>query len=272
MTFLRWAGSKKQLLETLACCWYASQAGRPRPGRYVEGFSGSAALFFRLAPAKALLVDVNGALQECMQTVREEPKQVSQMLRRFRSSEKAYYKVRALDEARLSPAERAARLIYLNRFCFNGLYRTNAIGKFNVPYGKSSKSGRLPTATDLLAASACLRRAQILTGDFVETLTPRIAAGDFIYLDPPYARENERIRNQYGPSVFGTEDINRLRQFAKLADSKGATFLISYAACEEIQDVASDWSCHEVTVQRTIAANVDHRRAVKELLITNLGR
>lgn len=269
MTFLRWAGSKKQLLDILSCCWHASRCGNEEGGRYIEAFSGSAALFFRLQPKSALLVDINHELQHCMRRVRNTPRTVSAALQNLSSSEVEYYCIRALTRQETSADEWAARFIYLNRNCFNGLYRTNSQGKFNVPFG-GARSGQLPTKEHLLKASRVLKRAQLLVGDFYEELVPRVEAKDFVYMDPPYAKRNVNLDNQYGPDVFGAKDIAKLAELADLIDKKRGHFVISYAACDEIIPLTTRWNSYEVTVQRTIAANVAHRAPAKEVLITNI--
>lgn len=140
MTFLRWAGSKKQLLETLACCWYAANNnGEER--RYIEAFAGSAALHFRIQPKESILIDINEDLQECMRMVKARPRVVHSKLAEIEGTESNYYKIRSVDKAALTSVERSARFIFLNRFCFNGLYRTNKNGAFNVPFGGGAMEG-----------------------------------------------------------------------------------------------------------------------------------
>lgn len=269
MTFLRWAGSKKQLLDTLSCCWHASNCTDQSNGRYIEAFSGSAALFFRLQPKSALLVDVNHDLQHCMRRVRNSPIKVSEALQKLTCSESEYYRIRSQTRDDLSLDEWAARFIYLNRNCFNGLYRTNRQGRFNVPYG-GGRSGGIPTEQTLVDASRILKKATLLEGDFFEQLNPRVGRGDFVYLDPPYAQRNVNLDNQYGPDVFGIQDVARLANLAQTINAKKGHFVISYAACDEIEHIVKAWTSYEVTVQRTIAANVAHRRPAKEVLITNI--
>lgn len=253
----------------LACCWHASNSSRPRGARYIEAFSGSAALFFRVRPRRAVLVDVNGELQECFARVRNDPTAVHSALSRFSCSEQAYYRIRSEDASALDPHTRAARFIYLNRLCFNGLYRTNSSGKFNVPYG-GSRNGSLPTQEQLHEAAATLNAATLITGDFYASLSGEIGPGDFVYMDPPYARRNADLDNQYGPDVFGLHDIERLELLASSIAESGAHFVISYADCREIRPLAKKWTSHRVTVKRTIAADVNHRGAATELLITNM--
>ena len=202
--------------------------------------------------------------------VRDEASHVAQLLKRFRPNERDFYRVRSQDAASLTATERAARFIYLNRHCFNGLYRTNRQGRFNVPYGRSSKTGHLPDEQALRDAAAALSSATIVADDFYSALMTEVRGGDFVYMDPPYAKTNERIRNQYGPDVFGTDDLARLQSLAQTISDRGAFFVISYAECDEIRPIAKRWGTHKFTVQRTIAARATHRTAAAELLITNL--
>lgn len=269
MTFLRWAGSKKQIVDTLACCWYAAN-DQPAKSRYIEAFSGSAALFFHVRPERAILIDINRDLQECMSQVKSRPRAVHHQLTKLEGTEEQYYKIRAQNKSELTPTQRAARFIYLNRYCFNGLYRTNSSGAFNVPFGGSARNGVVPTLSDLLNASKVLGAAELSAGDFFEVVSSKVTKNDFVYMDPPYAKRNTNLDNQYGPDVFGTSDIARLTELAALINKKGASFVISYADCEEIDCLRSRWTSYEVSVKRSIAANAKHRGLSTEVLITNI--
>lgn len=253
MSFLRWAGSKKQLGETLAHFWYATQCAGGN-GRYIEGFCGSASLFFRIKPDSSVLIDVNTRLIDCLNAVKSSPEMLCDLLNTYPATEKFYYKLRALDSESLSALERSARFIYLNRYCFNGLYRTNLQGHFNVPYG-GRKNGALPTLEVLLDASTVLRNAELVNGDFSENIASRIKRGDFVYLDPPYAKRNHSLDLQYGPDVFGVNDLKRLYDLLVLIERAGAFFVFSYVECEEIEDFIQRWGAHRVEVNRTIAAS-----------------
>src|ERR1041385_9160576 len=125
----------------------------------------------------------------------------------FRSGEKSYYKIRDIDPLSLSDAETAARFLYLNRNCFNGIYRTNQSGQFNVPYGPP-KSKRKIDVDHIVAAAHLLERAILVDGDFEATLE-RVEAGDFVFIDPPYAVADRRIFADYHPDTFSTADIQR---------------------------------------------------------------
>lgn len=270
MTFLRWAGSKKQILDTLSCCWFAATNNiESDQKRYIEGFSGSAALFFYIKPKNAVLIDVNKDLQQCLERVKVSPKGVSIAIKKWSCNEEDYYKVRSLDRDKLKPNEKAASFIFLNRNCFNGLYRTNKKGIFNVPYG-GGRSGSLPDYKSLLKASEILKNADIVSGDFFEEVSSRVAEGDFIYLDPPYAKKNASLDNQYGPDVFGLSDLEGLDTLLKFVDSKGAYFLVSYAFCEEIRFISDQWFSYKVQVRRSIAANKNSRKLENEIIFTNI--
>ncbi len=265
MTFLRWAGSKKQILGTISQAWYASGA----KGRYIEAFSGSAALFFYLTPLEAVLIDCNPHLQECMQILKLRPVAISTLLGKYIGDESEYYITRSICPIQLTAEERAARFIYLNRYCFNGLYRTNSKGWFNVPYG-GHKSGKLPDAAKLLYFSKLLKNATVVCGDFCAETKKIIRAGDFVYLDPPYAKNNASLDFQYGPNEFGINDLERLEDLVSEIDRKGAYFVISYALCREIEPIAKKWHKYEVAVRRTIAASPQKRQNAPELLISNI--
>lgn len=260
-SFLRWAGSKKRLIPKLGAYWSNSYI------RYIEPFAGSASLFFAIRPSRAVLSDINSDLIDTLCAVRDHPRAVHNRLSRLPLGVDAYYRIRQLDASQMPALDHAARFIYLNRFCFNGLYRTNMSGKFNVPYA-ASKTGRLPTLIELNMSAKVLSSAQIMASDFEETLQ-NLQPGDFVYMDPPYAVKNRRIFRQYGPDSFGTEDLARLASALQHIDRCGATFLVSYAMCKEALDVFVGWHIRRVQTQRSIAGFSRHRRKAVEILVSN---
>lgn len=260
-SFLRWAGSKKRLIPKLSAYWDEGFI------RYVEPFAGSAALFFAIRPSRAILSDINSDLVDTLCSVRDQPRAVHNRLSRLPLGKEAYYRIRQEDTSQLSTLDQAARFIYLNRFCFNGLYRTNMSGKFNVPYA-ASKTGRLPTLSELYMSAKVLSCAQIISRDFEKTLKD-VQPGDFVYMDPPYAVRNRRIFRQYGPDSFGTEDLARLASALPHIDRCGATFLVSYAMCKEALDAFDGWHVRRAQTQRSIAGFSRHRRKAVEILVSN---
>jgi len=235
--------------------------------RYVEPFMGSACLFFALTPSKALLGDTNVELVKTFSIVRDEPRAVSEELDSIPLGRESYYALRGTKPEKLTDVERAARFIFLNRFCFNGLYRTNARGEFNVPFSPQ-KTGRLPSCSQLEAVAALLRHAEIFCTDF-EPLVNNTRKGDFVYLDPPYFVTSVRTFREYGPQQFDLSDLKRLEKALIRMDRCGASFLLSYAYCREAFDAFGRWHISITRTQRNVAGFAKHRRQALELLVTN---
>ena len=260
---LRWAGSKQRLVPKLADYWGSGYS------RYVEPFAGSAALFFHLDPQAACLNDINTQLIECYERLAEDPDDLHQRVVSISSDEQAYYQVRAMNPADLSVEDRAARFIYLNRHCFNGIYRTNQKGDFNVPYGAAGAGG-VPSLQRFQECSRTIKRARLSSQDFDEFIRGTVCAGDFVYLDPPYAVANRRIFRQYDKHSFGLDDVERLANCLDFIDSVGASFLVSYADSAEIKPLLSRWVSRRISTQRNVAGFAEHRRKAVEVLITNI--
>ena len=260
---LRWAGSKRQIVPTLAR--YCNDNFK----RYVEPFAGSACLFFHLAPQTALLGDINNELLATYRHVRLRYQEVSKLLRKMRKGEREYYKIRSLQPDRLPPAKRAARFIYLNRYCFNGLYRTNGSGGFNVPYGGRG-SGSLPSSEALQRASSLLKRATLINGDF-EKVLDRVKQGDFVYMDPPFSVSERRVFKEYDASIFGWKDIIRLRQRMDRLAKMRIPFVVSYVQSREAEYLAKGFNVSVVCVRRNISGFLASRSRCQELLISNLA-
>jgi DNA adenine methylase len=263
-SFIRWAGSKRLSLPFLKP--YCS----PICGRYIEPFAGSACLFFDIEPQSAILGDLNRELVCAMRAIRRDVYRVLECLRRFPRGRAAYYRIRSSDPDELSEAEVAARFLYLNRYCFNGLYRTNLDGKFNVPYGPPKKASLHPNIDEelLIRASRLLRRATLVNGDFEETLW-HAEAGDFVYLDPPYATTQTRVFNEYVPGSFSSNDLGRLRDALKRLHASGVDFLISYGDTPEAEDLLREWNPARIPTRRNIAGFAGHRKTAYELVATN---
>ena len=177
-----------------------------------------------------------------------------------------YYELRSMQPESLSANERAARFLYLNRFCFNGVYRTNRAGIFNVPRGV--RVGALPTLEDIAAFGRLLRRAELEAGDF-EAVLARCGVNDFVYLDPPYAGRGVRNRGEYGVNSFSEDDVARLHDTLENASSRGAKILISYGDVPIVRQAFRKWQIRELTVGRNVSGFLHGRREVQELLITN---
>lgn len=256
--FLKWAGGKRQLLDTLL----------PRCpteiGTYFEPFLGSGALFFALAPRKAVLADANEELICAFVAVRDQVEEVIDILEKHVNNKSHFDAVRAADPSQLNTAERAARVIYLNRTCFNGLYRVNRSGKFNTPFG-GYENPTICNATHLRATSSVLAGRRILSGNYLETLRPA-SSGDFVYLDPPYVPVSQYSDfRRYHHVPFGENEHRQL--FAEMCrlHEVGCFVMTSNSDCEFTRDLyQAPWRVTSVNARRAI-----NRSAIKELIVTN---
>jgi DNA adenine methylase len=256
---LRWAGSKRKLIPHL-------RARVPsRYNRYIEPFAGSACLFFALRPRQAIISDLNIELIQAYRVLRSHPRLLSRAVHNFGYSHDYYY-IRSLNPAALEPIQRAARFIYLNRTCFNGVFRTNRRGEFNVPRG--TRTGSLPHEAAFYRCSFALRRADLRHSDFEQCLHDA-RRHDFVYLDPPYARGNRPGYGEYGYGSFGSQDIPRLIACLKNLDRVGARFLLSFTADHRLLDAIGHWTCSRLLVRHYISGFANHRSLVEEIMITN---
>lgn len=263
VSFLRWAGSKRRVLHRLLPYWKDDFES------YIEPFAGSSSLFFKIQPGRAVLGDINPELVNTLRAVRNRPAEVAQQLPNPKPSKIKYLQLRGLDPKKMRSAERAARFIYLNRFCFNGLYRTNKEGHFNVPYSHS-RTGPLPTLEELKYFSRLLKHATIEKSDFQTLILTHATKNSFVYLDPPYATGNRRIFREYGSDSFNLSDIDRLLETLNYIHSIGAYFLLSYAQCSDVTKRFSQWRLSRYHVPRNISGFAHSRRKAVEVLVTNI--
>jgi DNA adenine methylase len=262
---LKWAGGKSQLLpEILARL-------PPQIDTYFEPFVGGAAVFFALASQarfrRAVLSDKNPDLIEVYQSLKDEPKKVIARLRRYRAahSEEAYYAARA--KVPKTAAGRAARIIYLNKTGFNGLYRVNKDGQFNVPFGRYVKPNILDEPR-LLAAAEVLASVEIRVADF-EKSCARARAGDAVYLDPPYLPVSTTASfAEYHSEPFGIAEHERLaRAFSSLGE-RGVVAVLSNSNTADTRRLFSDHELDIVSARRSINSDRTRRGPVGEILVT----
>jgi DNA adenine methylase len=269
--FLKWAGGKRQLLEQFAPLY------PPNFDRYIEPFVGSAAVFFnireRVELRFAALSDNNEELINCYRVVRDE---VEALIRRLRNHKTRhheslpshYYAVRDLDLDRLSPVQRAARLIYLNKAGYNGLYRVNKEGRFNVPVG-SYKDPPICDPALLRAASAALQNVPIEVRDF-ESWLADARARDFFYIDPPYVPLSRTANfTSYVAGGFGNDEQSRLASFARDLAAKGARFMVSNSDTALVRKLYKGFEQKRVRARRAINSNGKARGEISELVIMN---
>lgn len=259
--FLRWAGSKKKLIPRLEQFW------TPNYSRYVEPFAGSACLFFAVAPTSAVLGDNNRELINVYRVLRKDPERMHRRLIGIPREKDSYYRWRAKDPRKLDAETRALRFVYLNHNCFNGIYRTNVGGNFNVPFG--SKLATYLSRQEFVGCSDALSGVKLVAGDFEDTLA-NVTRGDFVYLDPPYAVSSRRVFREYGRKPFATDDVERLGAELERIHKLGAHFVVSYADCKEARALARNWNSQKFLVQRHIAGFSDHRTRSFEWIIYNM--
>jgi DNA adenine methylase len=263
--FLRWAGGKSKVVQHLV------QYVPSHYGAYWEPFLGAGALFFRLAPEAAYLSDLNEDLIECFRHVRANPDLIHRYLREHarRTSEDYYYLVRDKYNSGRTSFSQAARFIYLNKTNFNGIFRVNLGGEYNVPYGHKDPPA-LPSLDDLRTASDILSSAKLETGSFEGVLLATSPQeGDLVYLDPPYPPLNETAYfRHYTRHRFSLDDHKRVAQVAELLRGKGVFVMVSNADIAEIRSLYRDWYRHKLPVVRWVAAN-GNRTKVSELVITS---
>lgn len=257
---LRWAGSKLKLIPSLEAYWNTDHK------TYLEPFAGSACLYFHLSPKRAVLGDNNASLIELYEVVRESPDRIVRRLAHIPRDAEAYYRWRRIEPESLDKESRALRLLYLNRHCFNGIFRTNDKGKFNVPFG--TRLGRPLEAETIYRCAQRLRGVKLVAGDFMNTV--RLAKpGDLVYMDPPFAMARTRNRRQYGNASFSGEDIARLNDAMFALDAAGIDFLVSYGDCPEARLLAHNWNHRRVRVRRHVAGFASDRRNAYEWIISN---
>lgn len=256
--FLRWAGSKRWLVEEVL-------ERRPAQwGRYFEPFLGSGAVFFALCPEDAVLGDAIAPLIDCYRCVKEDHKLVFDHLQRWSVDKESFYSVRSTKME--DPFARAAQFIYLNKTAFNGLYRVNRAGEFNVPFGRP-KTSKTASLEDLKRAAAALQRAQLMAGDFEDTLTDA-QEGDLVFLDPPYvAGHRANVFIDYNSKLFDWEDQVRLRELFVALDERGVNVLLTNAAHSSVGDLYRNFTTHEYERHSSMAAAAKARGKSTELLV-----
>jgi DNA adenine methylase len=271
---VKWAGGKSRLLAELA-----SRVPR-RVRTYAEPFAGGAALFFALASEairgertidRAVLADRNEELVACYRAVKSDVGAVIELLASdfatHGTDRDFFYEVRARDTRALSDVERAARFVYLNRTCFNGLWRVNSSGGFNVPFGKY-KNPRICDRDGLVAASRALALADVVMCDFSE-VTRDLASGDFVYLDPPYVPISRTASfTSYAKDGFGPRDQERLAGELHALKKRRARAMLSNADTPVTRALYAGLEVHAVRAPRSISCDGATRAAVGELVVT----
>jgi DNA adenine methylase len=260
--FLKWAGGKSELLPEI---WKRL----PRSfNTYWEPFLGGGALFFALAPVEAVLLDVNEELVNCYEMVKTNVGALIAELNEHRNSPSHFLHVRNMRAWQLDPIRRAARVIFLNKTCFNGLYRVNQRGEFNVPFGHYLNPNFCDERT-LRAASKALGSTEILCRDF-RVLLYRAQPGDFIYFDPPYdPLSSTSSFTSYSESPFGAREQKALAAVFKALDERKCRVMLSNSDTPFIRKLYKRFQIEPVLASRAINCNGAKRGKISELIIRN---
>lgn len=267
---LKWVGGKRQLLDVILPLI-------PEHTTYYEPFVGGGAVFFRTVPEKAVINDSNEELINIYKVIKEYPEELITLLERHKAgnSQEYFYKVRVLDrdggEYRMMTAtERAARIIYLNKTCYNGLFRVNRAGEFNSPWGKY-KNPNITNEVTIRAMSRYFNKSKVtmLCGDYREALKG-IRKNSFVYLDPPYMPiSSSSSFTGYTAAGFGVLEQKELKRQCDLLNKKGIKFLLSNSCCDFVEDLYKYYHVERVSAKRTINAQGDKRGAIDEVLVRN---
>ncbi len=260
--FLKWAGGKRWLIEKKLCPIPQSYK------RFCEPFVGSGAVLFNLSPKSAIISDINRDLIDTYQALADDWEAVYKILKVYdqKHSYDFYYKIR--NSSPQKPCLKAARFIYLNRTCWNGLYRVNRKGKFNVPKGTKEKV--ILSTDDFESISRLLKRCSIRNDDF-QSVVDEAQEGDFLFVDPPYTvKHNNNGFVKYNEKMFSWDDQVRLAGTIKEAAKRGVQIVVTNASHQCIKELYEDFLQIPITRASVIAASPKNRGVYEELVITNI--
>jgi DNA adenine methylase len=264
--FLKWAGGKSQLIATYA------DFMPEKYNRYFEPFIGGGAVFFHLKSNNQLLhatiSDCNAELINCYTVIRNDVESLIKVLDQHRNESDYFYSVRAQDPRQLSSLERAARMIFLNKTCFNGLYRVNRRGQFNVPFGKYDNP-RICNPEQLRNVSAALADVQIVNTPY-DKAADKAQLGDFVYFDPPYQPLSSTASfTSYTENSFGLADQQKLSSFFRKLSNRGCKVMLSNSDNQLVRDLYRGFRIETVQATRAINCKAERRGQISELLIMN---
>ena len=263
---VKWVGGKRQLMFELL-------KNMPQNyNRYFEPFIGGGALFFELQPDNAYISDMNEELINLYQVVRDNVDELITDLQKHNISKEYFMEIRNIDRTNdyrnWSDIQKASRFIYLNRTCFNGMYRVNSKGEFNVPFGHY-KNPRIVDENNLINCSNLLQRTEIRHADFSEILT-KVQEGDFVYFDPPYVPLSATSSfTSYTKDGFDIDMQFKLRDVCDELDSMGVKFLLSNSDTKLVNELYENYNIKKVFASRQINANADGRGKITEVLVRN---
>lgn len=268
MPVVKWVGGKRQLLPEII-------KYIPKFTTYYEPFVGGGAVLFNIQPSRAIVNDINGELINLYRVIQSSVEDLIVDLQKHQNEEGYFYRIRELDRDKeiynsLTPIQRASRIIYLNKTCYNGLFRVNKAGQFNSPFG-AYKNPNIINEITLREVSKYFNKAKIkfLCCDF-EEVVKTARKGSFVYFDPPYDPVSISA-NFTGYDRGGFEQLEqvRLKGLCDRLNKRGIRFLLSNSASEFIKDLYKDYIVEVIQAKRAINSNPDKRGAVEEVLVRN---
>lgn len=268
---VKWAGGKRQLLDEI------TPLLPKRITTYCEPFLGGGALLFSIQPTRAIVNDLNEDLMIVYEVIRDDIEALLESLKKHENTAEYFYAIRDMDRDKdaykaITKVERASRLIFLNKTCFNGLFRVNSSGEFNSPFGHY-KNPNIVNEPVLRAVSKYFNANDIAfyNEDFAETLN-RVGKGGFVYLDPPYDPVSDTANfTGYNKGGFDRNEQIRLKQYCDELTQRGVKLMISNSSTEFIKDLYKDYFITIVRAKRAINSNASKRGEIEEVLITNYG-
>ncbi len=270
LPFVKWVGGKRQLMVSIA----EQLPKKIKDYRYIEPFVGGGAVFFNLQPKNAAINDSNEELINVYQVIKKFPEELIADLKKHVNDAGYFYEIRALDRTdafkQLTPVQRASRVIYLNKTCYNGLYRVNNAGEFNVPFGKY-KNPNIVNEPVIKAVSRYLNSGNISINneDYTKVLN-QADEHSFVYIDPPYHPISESSNfTGYVQGGWNSSDQISLREACDVLDSKGVKFLLSNSSAPLIKEQYQNYKIVTVKANRAVNSNGADRGEIDEVLIKN---
>lgn len=268
---VKWVGGKRQLLDEI------TPLLPKRVTNYCEPFLGGGAVLFSIQPSKAIVNDLNADLITVYEVIRDDVEALIESLKKHENTSEYFYTLRDIDRDKasyqsLSKVEKASRLIYLNKTCFNGLFRVNSSGEFNSPFGHY-KNPNIVNEPVLRAVSKYFNTSNITfySEDFAETLS-RVHKGGFVYLDPPYDPVSDTASfTGYNKGGFDRSEQLRLKRCCDELTQRGVKFILSNSATEFIKELYQEYDITIVKAKRAINADASKRGAIEEVLVRNYG-
>ncbi len=266
LPFLKWAGGKRQILNDLV------ELMPKKYNRYYEPFIGGGALFFHIMPENAYISDINPELINLYEVVKDNVEELIEDLKKHKNQEDYYYKIRNVDRTseyeKWSNIQKASRLIYLNKTCFNGLYRMNNKGYFNVPFG-FYKNPKIIDKENLRSCSELLQNTEIVLGSFLE-IEHNVKEEDFVYFDPPYVPVNQTSSfTKYYKDDFDYDMQFELKELCDRISKKKVNFMLSNSYVDFVTKLYKNYSIKKIEAIRAINCKGNRRGKINESIITN---